>query len=156
MKVEQLMQRVHTCHASDWLATAAVGRTLLLIAAIGLGALLAGRAGAGDADPGRAAYRRYCSACHGSEGKGDGVVASALRPKPTDLTQIAKQHGGKFPTLHVREVIDGRKAVAAHGESDMPVWGVVFGEQKAAAQSDAHVRGQVQLITSYLASIQEH
>ena len=54
-------------------------------------------AGAADADPGRAAYLKYCSACHGADGKGDGVASSAMRPKPADLTQLANAHGGKFP-----------------------------------------------------------
>jgi mono/diheme cytochrome c family protein len=107
-----------------------------------------------EENPGRAAYLRYCSACHGTDGRGDGVVATVMRPKPTDLTQLAKAHGGKFPYVQVRDIIDGRKRTAAHGTSEMPVWGEVFREQKAAAQPDANVRGQVQLITDYLSTIQ--
>lgn len=116
--------------------------------------LLAGTAQAEDINPGQAAYLKYCSACHGAEGKGDGVVSGAMRPKPADLTMLAKQNGGQFPYARVQNIIDGRSRLSAHGDSDMPVWGEVFTEEKAAAQSDAQVRGKVQLIASYLATIQ--
>ena len=129
-------------------------RGTLIVTLIAAGVLLAGRGNAAEANPGRQAYLRYCSACHGSEGKGDGIVATVLRPKPPDLTQLAQQNGGTFPYLQVRDVVDGRKNIAAHGSTEMPVWGEVFGQQKAVTQSAAHVRGKVQLITDYLASIQ--
>lgn len=104
--------------------------------------------------PGRAEYLRYCSACHGDDGRGDGVVAGLMTPHPLDLTQLAKQHGGTFPFLQVRESIDGRKLPHAHGTSEMPVWGEVLSGEKAMAQPDAHVRGTVQAITQYLSTIQ--
>jgi mono/diheme cytochrome c family protein len=110
-----------------------------------------------EADPGRAAYLKYCSACHGAEGKGDGVVSSALRPRPTDLTQLAKQHGGKYPLVAVIESIDGQKKIAAHGDSEMPVWGeVLFKEGAMADPAAAKARGQVQLIANYVGTIQAH
>lgn len=31
-------------------------------------------------------FRRQCVPCHGSKGKGDGPAASALKPRPSDLT----------------------------------------------------------------------
>jgi mono/diheme cytochrome c family protein len=121
-----------------------------------IGLLIARPASAENANPGRAAYRKYCSACHGADGAGDGIVSGLMRPKPTNLTELAKQNGGKFPAVRVRDIIDGRTFITAHGESDMPVWGEVFTEEKAATQSDAHVRGKVQLIADYLATIQAH
>ena len=129
-------------------------RTILVLALIASWALIAGRGDAAPPDAGRAVYLKYCSACHGAEGRGDGVASSTMRPRPTDLTQLAKAHGGKFPYVAVRDTIDGRKSIAAHGSSEMPVWGEVFSREKAATQHDAQVRSQVQLITDYLASIQ--
>jgi mono/diheme cytochrome c family protein len=35
---------------------------------------------------GRATYQKQCSACHGTEGRGDGEAACLLYPKPRDLT----------------------------------------------------------------------
>ena len=100
-------------------------------------------------------YARYCSACHGSGGKGDGVVAQFMRPKPADLTQLAKKAGGKFPYYDMMRTIDGRETVRAHGDSDMPVWGELFArEEGESPERYAVSRGKVVLITDYIESIQ--
>src|SRR5690348_9044109 len=74
---------------------------------------------AANREPGRSLYVRYCAACHGPEGKGDGLVGTFMRTKPADLTAIAARHGGEFPTEHVVQVIDGRDILRAHGEPAM-------------------------------------
>jgi hypothetical protein len=85
------------------------------------------------------------------------VVSSVLRPTTTDLTQLAKRHGGTFPYQLAKESIDGRKHIAAHGDSAMPVWGEVFtGDTALTLSAPAEVRGKVQLITNYVATIQAH
>jgi mono/diheme cytochrome c family protein len=38
-------------------------------------------------------YRQYCAACHGKEGKGDGVGGAKLDPKPSNLTDTDWKHG---------------------------------------------------------------
>jgi len=40
---------------------------------------------------GKQIYAQLCTVCHGKTGKGDGVTASALQPKPADLTSEAVQ-----------------------------------------------------------------
>ena len=55
---------------------------------------------------GRQYFVRYCSACHGMTGHGDGPVASALRTPPADLTRIAQRHGGHFPVAEIAASID--------------------------------------------------
>ena len=74
------------------------------------------------ADSGEKMFRAYCASCHGVSGKGNGPVASALRGKSADLTQLAKRHQGVFPSEWVARVIE-KGTVAAHGSSEMPVWG---------------------------------
>ncbi len=109
-----------------------------------------------SAEYGKKLYGRYCSACHGSGGKGDGVVSQFMRPKPADLTQLAKKAGGKFPYYEVMRTIDGRETVRAHGDPDMPVWGVLFAEEEGnSPERHAVARGKVVLITDYIESIQE-
>jgi mono/diheme cytochrome c family protein len=66
-------------------------------------------------------FVRYCSACHGVEGRGDGPAASALHSPPADLTRIAQRRGGHFPVTEITASIDGRIGVPAHGRRDMPV-----------------------------------
>jgi mono/diheme cytochrome c family protein len=68
-------------------------------------------------------FREYCAVCHGSDARGAGPAAAALKPAPKDLTQISRRHNGKFPELHVQRVINGEDVVVAHGTRDMPIWG---------------------------------
>ncbi len=111
-------------------------------------------AGAED-DPSKQLYLRYCSACHGASGKGDGVVSQLMRPKPTDLTELTKNGGGEFPSLKLMRIIDGRETVRGHGDPDMPVWGEVFkAETGASLNRRAEVEGKVMLITEFVRSIQ--
>lgn len=136
--------------------------TLLGVAQRGLAVLtiavvlpVAGFAAATDS-PGKAMYLQYCGACHGEGGKGDGAVSGFLRPRPTDLTQIAKKAGGTFSSIQVMQMIDGTKAVRAHGDADMPVWGEVFREQSGMSMTRrVEAQGKVLLIAEYLRSIQE-
>lgn len=129
-------------------------RTLALALSMSIGA--ASTCAADSAPPSKQMYLRYCGACHGPQGKGDGIAGTFIRPKPADLTEIAKKSGGEFPFMHVVDVIDGRNTVRAHGDADMPVWGEIFQEQ---ANWDAarrvEMRGRIMLITDYLRAIQE-
>ena len=112
--------------------------------------------GAESHEMGKRLYLRYCSACHGENGTGDGVVSQLMRPKPADLTQLAKQAGGKFPFYEVIRTIDGRETLRAHGDSNMPVWGEVFAaEEGESADRQEIARGKAVLITDYLESIQQ-
>jgi hypothetical protein len=126
-------------------------------AAVAAGLLLAtGARGADEAEVAKTTYLRYCGACHGPGGKGDGIAGTFMRPKPTDLTQIAKRNGGKFPFEPVLRKIDGRDDVRAHGDPEMPVWGEIFArEVPSSASPHAPVQGKLLLITTHLQSIQE-
>ena len=107
-------------------------------------------------DAAKAMYLQYCGACHGQSGKGDGVVSGFLRPRPTDLTQIAKKAGGAYSSPQVVQMIDGTKTVRAHGDPDMPVWGEVFRERSTTPlPRRVEIQGKLLLIAEYLRSIQE-
>ncbi len=107
---------------------------------------------------GRELYIRYCASCHGVGGKGDGPASKALRPRPTDLTRLRQRYKGQYPIRDVMAAIDGRFPVRAHGDSVMPVWGVVFEremeEQKARWPRQTTVL-QVRLISDYVLSLQQ-
>jgi hypothetical protein len=72
---------------------------------------------------GAARFQRYCSACHGPDADGKGVMASSLRQAPPDLRRIAERNGGRFDRAEVANMIDGRRMARAHGAEDRPVWG---------------------------------
>lgn len=100
-------------------------------------------------------YRRFCSSCHGIDGKGNGPVAPVLRETPKDLTRIAQRRRGAFPKAELVRKIDGRDVAIAHGTREMPVWGKDFGEAVTPGTAAETVRrGTAQLIVDYLATIQ--
>lgn len=72
---------------------------------------------------GKELYERFCAACHGVTGRGDGPVSASLTVEVPDLTLIARRSGGKYPRERIVRVIDGRHIFAAHGSRTMPVWG---------------------------------
>lgn len=107
------------------------------------------------ADLGEPVYLRYCAACHGERGRGDGPAAGALRVAPADLTRIASRRGGSFPEGEIARFIDGRFTVVAHGTREMPIWGQRLGEQiPEAGVSEEVVRGQISVLVEYLKSLQ--
>jgi mono/diheme cytochrome c family protein len=71
-------------------------------------------------------YHRFCAACHGETGEGDGPVASFFKVAPPDLTTVARRRGGEYPADDMRRIIDGRDIRGPHGSRQMPVWGMEF------------------------------
>jgi mono/diheme cytochrome c family protein len=101
-------------------------------------------------------FVRYCSACHGAEGRGDGPTAPALQSPPADPTRIAQRRGGHFPVTEITVYIDGRFGVLAHGRRDMPVWGERFGEIVGHdVLGEAVIRSHIQVLIAYLQAIQQ-
>ena len=74
-------------------------------------------------DLGEMEYLSSCAACHGLDGNGKGPLSAELKSQPADLTILAKRNDGVFPVNAIYEVIDGRKAIKAHGTREMPIWG---------------------------------
>lgn len=105
-----------------------------------------------EAVVGEVIHRRYCAACHGRGGRGDGPLAANLVRKPPDLTALAAKNDGKFPFEKVARSIDGRETSRAHGLPDMPVWGEVFA--KTTGTESPTVGTAVSRITHYVWSIQ--
>ena len=105
---------------------------------------------------GHRSFVRYCSACHGPEGQGDGPAAAALQPPPADRTRIAQRRGGHFPVTAITAYIDGRIGIPAHGRRDMPVWGERFGEIVGHdVLGAAVIRSHLELLIAYLQAIQQ-
>lgn len=97
-------------------------------------------------------YKAYCAACHGTDGKGNGPAASALKASPTDLTSLSKSNNGKFPSAKVVSTIRGEGAIPAHGSRDMPVWGKVFWSMSHGHEGE--VQQRVSNLTKYIESLQ--
>ncbi len=105
-----------------------------------------------SASSGQQMFNEYCATCHGTDGKGKGPAASALKAAPADLTTMAIQNGGKFPDNKVYSAIRGDVELPAHGSKDMPVWGSVFHDM--AHGNDAEVQLRISNLTHYIAGLQ--
>jgi mono/diheme cytochrome c family protein len=115
------------------------------------------RAAANDPDleAGRDLYEKHCELCHGAEGKGDGPLSDELKTPPPNLTEISRRRGESFPEAEIREIIDGRHRVRAHGKSEMPIWGRVFGGPAVKGEGDqAAARKKLDQLVLFLRSIQ--
>lgn len=100
-------------------------------------------------------FERFCAACHGSQARGDGPVARSLNVAVPDLTRIAERRGGRFPAQEIRETVDGRSLVRAHGTRTMPVWGYeLWMEQGGDVTAEADARSLIGRLVAYLESIQ--
>jgi mono/diheme cytochrome c family protein len=101
---------------------------------------------------GKTMFENYCAVCHGKDGKGGGPAASALKVPPTDLTQLAKKEGGKYPSAHVAAVLRGQAELPSHGSKDMPVWGPLFSSISQGHESI--VQQRVANLVDYIGTLQ--
>jgi mono/diheme cytochrome c family protein len=97
-------------------------------------------------------YKQYCATCHGADARGNGPLAAMLKTQPPDLTKLSQRHGGKFPYDYVASVIEFGPGVSAHGSSDMPTWGPIFGYFDK--RNEKVVRQRIKNLSDYLASLQ--
>ena len=96
-------------------------RTIPFLLAMVLGAPVAAQ----DATQGEALFGFYCATCHGNSATGNGPMSPSLVVAPANLTMLAAENGGVFPTERVIMRIDGRDPLVSHG-SMMPVYGDFF------------------------------
>jgi mono/diheme cytochrome c family protein len=102
---------------------------------------------------GKVMYQQHCATCHGADAKGRGPLASLLTTPPSDLTLLAKRHGGKFPKEYVSSVLEFGPGSRAHGSSEMPAWGPIF--RYYDKQNERAVEQRIKNLCDYLASLQE-
>ena len=102
---------------------------------------------------GKGMYKQYCASCHGAEARGDGPLASLLKVPPPNLTKLAQRHAGKFPYDYVATILEFGPGPSAHGSSDMPTWGPIFGYFDK--QNQKAVQQRIKNLCNYLASLQE-
>jgi len=105
-----------------------------------------------SAASGKEMYLSYCAVCHGTDGKGGGPAASALKVPPSDLSALSKDNGGKFPSLKVSGAIHGDANVPAHGSKEMPVWGSLF--RVMSNGHEGEVQQRVANLTRYIETLQ--
>ncbi|MCE9568458.1 MAG: cytochrome c [Rhodocyclales bacterium] len=112
-------------------------------------------------DVGKLEYEGACAACHGTDGRGGGIVASQMSVRMPNLTQLASANRGVFPFDRVYQVIDGREQIKAHGTRDMPVWGQAFRRQSSVyfqnypvEDQESNARSRILALTEYVYRLQ--
>jgi len=106
-----------------------------------------------DSIAGRDSFEFYCASCHGTGGKGDGPIASALKVPPSDLTSLARRYRGAFPKdLVLAVVMGGGQPMPGHGSADMPAWGLIF---RGLDPSEPRVRQRIDNLVTYVGELQE-
>ncbi len=109
-----------------------------------------------SAASGKQMYMSYCAVCHGTDGRGNGPAVAALKSAPTDLTALARDHGGKFPEGHVMSVLQFGVRTPAHGVKEMPIWGPALRSLDTNLSSpDMEEHQRIANLTNYLKSLQQ-
>jgi len=85
---------------------------------------------------GRRLYVSYCQLCHGTDGKGDGPLAKAMKISPADLSTTVRSRSDtiltKIITGNGRQTITGRDRHNLLSEA-MPEWKDVFSKSQVKA-----------------------
>lgn len=131
------------------------------IAALGMVVFAAGPGQAQEIEIGRDSFERTCAACHGPQGAGDGEIADLFSQPPANLRTLAARNNGIFPFSQVYQSIDGRREIAGHGSSAMPIWGDIF--EIEALPKTVHpgvsgeeiVQGRILALVYYIQTLQE-
>jgi hypothetical protein len=85
-------------------------------------------------------------------GEGNGPAAPAFKQAPTNLTLLAKTHGGKYPWDAVKTTLTFGTNVPAHGDAKMPIWGDSF---RGLDSQDSGVTGlRIKNLTEYIKTLQ--
>jgi hypothetical protein len=87
-------------------------------------------------------------------GEGNGPAAPAFKQAPTNLTLLAKTHGGKYPWDVVKTTLIFRTNVPAHGDVKMPVWGDLFHSLDSASGEPSVSTLRVKNLTNYINTLQ--
>jgi mono/diheme cytochrome c family protein len=113
----------------------------------------------GDVEVGKQEYAMKCAVCHGPIGKGDGPFVSQLMAGSSDITVLAKNNNGEFPSARVYSVLDGRTEVQAHGPREMPIWGSVYMSEgpkdQLPREREEYISQRLHDVVAYIETLQE-
>ena len=102
------------------------------------------------AQSGKDTFQQSCAVCHGDRGRGNGPAASALTPRPADLSMMTKRNGS-FPAAHLEAVLKGTDSVEGHTPV-MMIWRALFLADANGDEAVANAR--VNNLVKFIESIQ--
>jgi hypothetical protein len=81
-----------------------------------------------------------------------------LKAGSSDLTLLAANNDGAFPSSRVFEILDGRSEIQEHGPREMPIWGEVYlsegSPDKALKEREPYVSDRLHALVAYLETLQ--
>ena len=122
---------------------------LAALGAVGTASVIAAAQGSATTYTSSNDFQSFCASCHGSAGKGDGVLANALKKRPADLTQLTIKNEGAYPVDAVLKIMAG-----GHESEDMPAWKDVFAKSQESAGADA-AKVRMQSLAKYIETLQQ-
>jgi mono/diheme cytochrome c family protein len=99
---------------------------------------------------GKEMFGHYCAACHGPTGKGDGPAASGFKKAPRDLSRLAHDNGGKYPSAQVSATLSMEEC-CVHGSKVMPIWGPLL---SSVSGSQAETQLRIANLVKYIETLQ--
>lgn len=103
--------------------------SIALVSTLAIGLTTNAFAG-GDKAKGKKVFANNCATCHGATGKGDGVAAAALNPKPNNFSKGKFKYGSTDADL---------AKTIKNGKGPMPPWGSIL-SAKDIDDVVAHIR----------------
>jgi mono/diheme cytochrome c family protein len=105
---------------------------------------------------GQQMYVNYCAVCHGTEGRGNGPAALAMKTPPTDLTALSSMNHGVFPADRIAAILRFGVQTPSHGSADMPIWGTLMETLNPTSPDERMVVNQrIINLTNYLKELQK-
>lgn len=102
---------------------------------------------------GRALFGKYCTECHGVNGKGAPALIGQY--STIDLTKIMERRDvDEFPVMEIAQYIDGRNHFKEFGPRTMPMWGVDMMNMEHQFNPDT-ARSNLGALISYLITLQK-
>ena len=81
---------------------------------------------ASAATAGAEVFKTNCVACHGEQGKGDGIASGSLDPKPANLGELVKHASDDYLFWRITEGRPGTSMVAWKGIlTEEQIWQVI-------------------------------
>ncbi|HUE86100.1 MAG TPA: cytochrome c [Vicinamibacterales bacterium] len=106
-----------------------------------------------DYNSGAYLYRTFCTTCHSDSGRGDGPVADIADRRPSDLTVLARNHGGTYPRDRVMRVLENIPPVAGHEPPAMPNWRNVL--RRTERDDERVVQKRLEALVDYVSTLQQ-
>ena len=95
---------------------------------------------------GKETFAAYCAGCHGTDGKGHGPAAPALKMPVLDLTTLSARPGCFNEVALQHAILGSDRMPAAHGTMTMPVWGPVFRATDGAPADQLRIKNLVDYV----------